>query len=91
MLIFSILKLIFLSRFIIASFVFLYFTETVFLVSFTLKLTPRCLNEKKKNENWTLAPSSLSLRSPICYQSLTTVFSSIVFKIELLVVLEFRH
>lgn len=81
MLIFSILKLIFLSRFIIASFVFLYFTETVFLVSFS------CLNEKKKNENWTLAPSSLSLRSPICYQSLTTVFSSIVFKIELLVVL----
>ena len=50
MLIFSILKHIFLSRFIIASFVFLYFTETVFLVSFTLKLTPRCLNKKKKTK-----------------------------------------
>ena len=50
MLIFSILKHIFLSRFIIASFVFLYFTETVFFSFLYVKLTPRCLNEKKKTK-----------------------------------------
>lgn len=38
MLIFSILKLIFLSRFIIASFVFLYFTETVFFSFLYVKI-----------------------------------------------------